>query len=791
MGYDINAARSELTDTQIAEGLAADVGYDINAARAANMTDTQIAESIAYDLNNGLIKTAPQPQPQSLQTTPQPPEQKGFLQRAGDFLGRAEENIGEALRTALDPSYDKFPRGPELRDVAPALGRGPLIADVSRAKTAGGKMKLIRKQFPDAKFEVDQFGRPGFSLSKPIPGKEDALGLTFSEGIPAGQFIFFDKPTITAQDIGQIPEFLQENSATIAGSAAAAPLNFLKGVGASALGGAADEGVRQYATAAAGAQEGYDFDEVLKSAGYAAGGETAGRVIGAMAGKLASFISGTTGKPAKTYLTPTGRLNKEGMLILRAEGVEMDDLSRIAAKEIFELRGKYQVPGDKAQRIRSFDEVGANPTKSEITRDFKDQRFDFETRKLSFAGEKLRQRKFETDEALIRKLESVRGPERDPLDTGEALKEFVRAKKAEADLEIGKLYDAIRKKHGNLKVHPSSLFNATKELEKYERISPEIGSIRQSMQEKGIISKTGSLRNEKGQFLKNPDINTLELLGQEINQMVSTDARTNLFLSKLRNSIHDDIVRSTGSDFFKVARDKVAAKYKEFEPNVNIMRKYGEDSSTLVQDLFQGKIASEDVVNRVISKTTKLKDIDALKATLLPRKKDQREAGQLIYDDIRAGIIQEAINKAVKKGAGERGADIFSGADFKRFINQIGYNKMKKLFTKEELQAITSVRHVGELRIPSPEATNTSGTASVLRESVRNLPVLKHIFALIDRSKAAGSLNYLSEIKKRAAQREYLVEQAANKKAMPFRSTVGPLFAPSSSDIFQREIEKQ
>lgn len=791
MPYDINAARRELTDSQIAESLAFDTGYDIEKARAAGMNDTQIADSIAFDLSDPNFKSnksLPQPSTAPQAPDPAPTGIKALYQKGADFLGkvgqgisRVEGNLDESLRTALDPTYDKFPRGPEISGI-PQDVTGVLTDDVLRAKTLKGKLNVIQKQYPKAKLALDDYGRPGVTLGQDTEEQTGPLGPTGRGGMKADDFIFFDKPTITTQDIKQIPNFINDNSVTIVGAGSTAGLNLLKGAATAFGAGATDEALKQTQNAAAGTGEGYSTPDILASGAFSALGEAGGRAVAGAIRKTAQFLSGKTGKNASTFVAKDGELTPDAIKALKAEGIDSADMVDFALKDVEEMIKSGNLTPAQASRVKSFEIVGAKPKRSEITRDFKDQRFEIETAKLSFAGEKLRQRVYETDQELIGTLEGIRGTQRDPVNIGVTLKDFVRTKKARADEEIGKLYKKIREDHGNVKVYPSSLGEKVIELKRFENLSPELEAFRKGILEKNFVSESGKLADSKGRFLKKPTLDDMELLRQEINSFTSTDRRTNMFLSNLKNAIDSDVTRSTGKDYFVKARAKAEAKFKEFEPNVKMSGMYGEDNSNIVQKIYEGRIADEDVIKTIVSKSTKLKDVDALKRTLSTGTKLQKESGTAVFDDIRAGVLEDAISKSVNRGAGERGGDVFSGAKFKTWINNIGYHKLKKLYTPSELRLISAVRHVGELRIPSDGVANTSGTATVLAELYRKVPGLKQLSALTDRYSASAALNSLKSIK----------SENLNKKSQPYRSFVTPLTAPygGENQEYFRELDK-
>ena len=644
--------------------------------------------------------------------------------------------IGKALARTLLPS-----EGIEVDDVDITLA-----GNVRDATNIGNKMALVRKQFPKAELRQNADGDMGF-----IVGEDHTPKSGFGKGSKIGkdEFIFFDKPNITTGDLGDPGRFLKENALTMAASSGAAGLGLGKGLLRKAGGTLASmTGVGVAGGVDEALKGGLNTDRIITAASHAALGEGAGRlIIGTLA--LKDVLKRTFGRSAKNFVDENGIVTKEGMALLKEEGLTEKDITDLVSGEInrrvnsvtkgkagrskeeFGERGgvtfgervemavkeakhEFRELNTLAKRKQVAEKGGltgeSGLTGGQATGKFQDQRDELMAAN-TVGGEDIGMRFASQDKALREggeKLVARSGGQSDKLIAGTSVAESARGIKETIGVEVSRLYEVAKKANNGQSLQPLELVKELRANITKRNSVPQINDVFAQLQAQKILTPKGKVRKVS--------VETLEETRQYLNSLIGTNKVNDRVLYKFINSLDDDIER-IGGTAFKEARAAAAEKFNEFEPNMKLFRRSGEPKSDIVKKIVSGEIEESKLFDRVVVSGTR-EELATLKTTLNKSKEGkqawkntQASTLQWIWDKSTRGVAPNALQESQ-----------FSVAGFKKAIDALEKSgKLKELFDEKTIQKIFNIRDAALLRVAQPGTANTSATGYVLIDKAKKL----------------------------------------------------------------------
>jgi hypothetical protein len=485
-----------------------------------------------------------------------------------------------------------------------------------------------------------------------------------------------------------------------------------------ALGGAV--GASQGGIVSSG--QGGNAGDIARSAGFGllfgAGAEAALPVFNRLA---RSIVKSRTGKDlAGDLITKEGAPTPAVTQALQEAGITVDDVANQALHEVGS-------PAGNAAREKTFKDLGLTPTEAQRTRDtdlFVQQQDAFRR------GGDVRMAIERQDEALNnlvnKNTEATKGiAER----AGATPIEAITDKALQIDEEISSLYKAARESAPDAKnVKFMQAAQALRENAPSNELSGGvISALRSKMQSMGVI-------DDSFKPVGRVDINAAEELRKYANRLSqSTNGEGRHIISEFKNSLDDDVFRSSGEDFYKTAR---SAKAK-FESGLDPSRanKFDARSTSLVRDIRNQLVSEDDLVNKTLNRASKYKARDLIELKNYLHSGDERQVaqGMQAWNDLRAAAFEKIKDKAFRGAQTQNGAKSISRAGIESAFKEIGPNKIQVLFTPDEQRFIKQLREVALLKEPPPGTFTGSGPSSpailkLERTITSKIPVFGDIF---------------------------------------------------------------
>ena len=503
---------------------------------------------------------------------------------------------------------------------------------------------------------------------------------------------------------------------------------------------------------------------VALGAMFGAAGELAVPTLRKYAGQLYRKLTGRS--PASNVILEDGRITDEFRKVLEKEGYTADDFYRasrqmnegegvrnqIGVDDIPESAppatvepslersvaspegGEQIAPGRIArnrQRQEAFERMGLTPTEAQRTRDLNLFR---EQQDLIKRDEVVRQTIEAQDAELQRQMTEKAEQARAGATTDDRVFDVIVNRTRKRDQEIDQLYrDAVERAGPEPKVVFSEL---TKKVNQFlgedELTAGAVKAIRSRMENTGIIDQYGKLKHvapdnrlltaNKPSVPEKFTVSKAEKLRQYMNELYATippdKPRGRQLINELKKALDADTYNGTGDDIFKQARDAHYAK----EQGLSKERasEYSRNKVSLVRDILQSKIDTEDIFKKVTGSGSRYKatDLNDLKRYLLEEDPMDVEAGMRAWNNIRADAF-EKIRSLSSKGAETEGGDrAITRAGLDQAFRSIGDAKMRVLFNADERKFLADLAEVSRYREPITGTALGSGPSG---EAIKQL----------------------------------------------------------------------
>lgn len=514
-----------------------------------------------------------------------------------------------------------------------------------------------------------------------------------------------------------------------------------------------------------------------------AGGEVLLPVINRLGrGKIAQSL----GKKADDIgipdaITPDGKPTPEFQKILDDSNTSFDDFVEGASKEAGD-------PAANSARQKAFEDLDLTPTEAQRTRDtdlFVKQQDAF-------------RRGGEVKTALERQEEALDLATRDatkamggvPQRAGASPIEAITDKAVQLDSEISALYKQAREaapEAMNVKFTRAS--SVLQENAPSNEISGGvIKALRDKMQTMGVIDK-------KFQPVGKVSVEQAEELRKYANRLFpSTNGEGRYIISEFKNSLDDDVLSASGQDLFRQARKAKA----DFERGLDPSRKNKFDSrkTSLVRDMRDNLVSEDDFVDKVLKRSSKYKaeDLNELKSYLSNGSEGQVAQGMQAWNDIRAAAMDRIREKAFKGPITQTGTQSLSRAGLESALKEIGPQKIKVLFSGDEISFLRKLARVSALKEPPPGTFTGSGPSSPaiqkLERVVSKIPLIgdmagdtiKHLKNKADDKAVLELVDDLEKIADDNAKKAYITFRKSRAAAAASVIPLAAVAAASSKD---------
>ena len=478
--------------------------------------------------------------------------------------------------------------------------------------------------------------------------------------------------------------------------------------------------------------QGGNLGEQIFSAGIGAGVASALElgvpIIGRLGGKLVRRALGKSPKGA--VVDKMGNPSQELLQALKSEGIEFSDLVDDAVKEL----KRSEVKPAQAARKAFLESQGltgdAAPTRAQITRSVDDFAVQQEALKSSGRVEK---RIAAQDKVLTTRFSDV--IERtggDPNLPTSSVSESLLQKATVLDDEISSLYTQAREIVGDEKVvRFDALSRKLKDLAPLnERSGGNVKAVFETLKQKGLIGKDMKPTGRLG--VEETETQVRQLINSLYDSSKSGGDPVNSVLREMKDALDDDVFKGSGEDLFKAGR---AAKAK-FERDLARAKisKFDTRKKNLVRDILENKdsVAPDNFTKNVVfGKGWRDTDLQQLKDYITTE-----GHGQSAWNDLRADVLQNIKEKAFIGPQDANGFQSLSRDKIDKALGTIGLNKMKVLFSPEELSFLNNLKKVAEIREPRKMVQQGFGPSAkavmYLDKKLQNLPVLGAVFGVLN-----------------------------------------------------------
>ena len=613
--------------------------------------------------------------------------------------------------------------------------------DFQMADTPVGMFNIVRKS-PWAK-------------DKKLSLDEDKYGNPVVVDESDGQAYYFNKPGASINDINLGKIGLMRIAPAVA---AGAPVSALgKGMLAKSglFGGAevAGESAYQLQKMIAGADEGFDYNNVLAAGAFAMGGELAGRMLTPVVSRVWRKLFGKVDDVSKYF--DGEKWTDEGIEFLKRAEVDMDTLDYAMQSE---LKRNGLLTPEQAKRYNFMKKQGMRPTRAQVTQD----RADFaDQQQLVRSGEapELVNELDVQNRQMIDRAEAIKGKTGGIVNlrqsTSADITDYVTRRALADDAAVSAYYRSVRERLPDQKIIKTpKLYSFLKQNAPKDNMSQgALTAVLGDLKARGII-------NDKGKLVGRVSADTAEEIRKSLNQIFANGNPTaKMLATQAKEALDEDVFRYLGKDEFKAAR---AAKrkfhkiYTDFRQN-----KLQKRGANILEKLYDGSISPDRAFDRIM--TGPVDDMKRLKSFLVD---SGDEEGMAIWNNIRAQAIEDAIKNATRGGKTQLGDPHWYAPMFKRTID--GYTqkgKLSVLFEPDEITSLLDIMELGKIRQPIQDSAGSTalghGPSAPAIEKATNL-----LANILNRSPtpggalAAAGVRKAGDVAKNEASRAYMREAA-------------------------------
>jgi len=357
---------------------------------------------------------------------------------------------------------------------------------------------------------------------------------------------------------------------------------------------------------------------------------------------------------------------------------------------------------EQRERSRVLEAAGVpadKQTAGMISREPRQWQFEQNTKGIAGVGDDIQNRYVQANQMIKEKLNQVKnvtgGRATTPYEAGESVTGAITKKNREMQEDIGKLYGRIREEVGDdVGLRPERILEALDVAGDNAYADNIVNSLTRKMKRYGVLDKSGNAVEEASLSVKNAE----EL--RKFANSLRGDRQTENIVTDLINALDDDVIETAGGDAFKEARDVARDRFREFETKI-------------LKNITDERLVSDDVLRRTVY-GGKVKDLQALKQSLLSGTEEQTARGAQAWNDLKLQTIQSMLDKA--EGSGGK----VSGTQFKRQLERIGKERLDTVFDPQELLQLRTIEKALEYTtIEVPESVvNYSGTAAANANNV-------------------------------------------------------------------------
>ena len=376
---------------------------------------------------------------------------------------------------------------------------------------------------------------------------------------------------------------------------------------------------------------------------------------------------------------------------------------------------------EQAQRMQHFKDIGVNPSVGQVTREFPQQQFERSMQGNNEMGAPVREGMDMANRAMTGSVQDfgakLGAKAQSDYARGDSVINTLTKRFEESHAAVGDLYSVVRAKHGDkFGLTPESMVKVLQdEAPNYPAIKAAYETAVNHLQktrsvgqgsklfQTPLVDKLGNLL-ETDKTIPGLTINQAESLRSTFGELASQSGNNltaQRFYLKMQGALDDDVSKGAGIDAFKQARAESRKYYQELE-------------NPYVKRVMDEKIAPEHLADRYIKGGT-VNELSGLKKVLISGTKDQINRGTEAWNNLRASVADDLLQSATKNGyPNSLGDQVFSGQAFKKAMDAYPPEKLKVLFSPQELAELNKIKYVSDARIPIGGTINPSGSGNAI-----------------------------------------------------------------------------
>lgn len=627
------------------------------------------------------------------------------------------------------PSHKATPERPGW-DGVPEFPAFASVPNYHIARTPGGQVNIIKKHYPDAQLDfVD--GQPVVQFDNDHFGEK-------------GRKFLLNRPGVSMQDVPNISAGALKVLPVMAAGAATSGLGLVPSMLATGVAGGGIEALSQGAANAAGADEGYDVQDIVLAGGLSAGGEGVGRLIGKVGNAAVNVYRRIANKAvaAEKLINADGTLNVAVVRELKKQGIDPQAWRQMVEREyngnVNRALNKTTnaLTGTEAMRLKQFEQAGlrqgtpTGPTAAQITRNpvqFADE-VNLQNIANPKTGESIGARWGAQNRQLLHIAEQggKAAGEVDPFKAGEKVSGALRETSKHYQKQVGRLYEKAMNQFGehapvaladDVTGESKSLFLQSL---KENSILDDANNTRYTAAVTGKLKEWGVL-GEDGVIARDITLREVDTMTKLLNKLYGSATPTGKsIIGAAKDALDSDVESALMSDVFAGAKSEAAKRFSTFGAKKGPLK--------VVSGLLDESIAPEDVFQRVVvrGKFNELRGVkDALTKDLsseLKRSPALAAKSGEAWNDLRAQTWAYLYRGATKnKALDQFGMRQFRGDHWLTAMDQIGDKKLRELFSSSEINQLRSIGNVGLYRMPpvvTKSTLNPSGSGRELERLV-------------------------------------------------------------------------
>ena len=428
-------------------------------------------------------------------------------------------------------------------------------------------------------------------------------------------------------------------------------------------------------TAPTGETEGNQIlNKAKQVAGAAALGGSApllGEMIGKGATKLVGPVMKTAEQVAETATEVSRNIQVAKSYVEKELGMKWDSLSAAVKKQFSEVaansKNLSQLDPKAAAAVARASSKGVPITRGEATRNLE----QLTQEKLYAKTTEFTTRRAEQDQALHNWMRDIKGAAAptstikvseeagSPVEKLLARKERVVRAQAKRNYKLAEQAGALSEP-----LEITTLLQMGKDPIVAQRLGGTLSSLNEYAKSMGG---------------KHITINQAENLRQDLNSILAgTDGPAKAQAYKMKQAL-DVLLDNAGNSLYRTARKSYRLVEDEFERQ-GIVR----DLTSSKSNLFDQKVSTERVLDRVANPATSIESLVQLKKSLLEGGTEQtRKRGQKAWQEVQAGILLKLQETAAEGAINQNRAAPFQGKFLSAFDKLDVGNKLETIFGKE------------------------------------------------------------------------------------------------------------